>query len=301
MQFIKDVLGVLFWAVVLMINPVPEAEEPALLHMEQARAALSLDGIMLYDFNAMWMGDAFTAFTMPQYRSRGDTEDLRMLALAELSARPGWHVEAVDAAQVTSLLRVYCPELMLFPAADTVYEAWFFQQGREYPQNLPSSMPKGTWTLGFFDADDGVWLHLDSESVLASSEGIHTEGYIMGDVLTLKQNGPISLTCIRWPEVVDAAFAEMDAAWNHTAITGAELARLMDATQEEVWPRLYPEADIVFDCWVWEDRSDGKAYEWNTRAFPSALREAGITDTRDWLLTLVDRETGMIVTYQYSE
>ena len=107
----------------------------------------------------------------------------------------------------------------------------------------------------------------------------------------MQQVGPIAVTAAYQPAD--------DGLWNEGEITRDELVRLMARTQEEVWPQLYPAAGIVFDRWCWEDRSGGKVFDWNTPAFPQALQNAGVQDSRDWVLTLYDEETGLQITYEY--
>lgn len=244
-----------------------------------AREALGLEGTILYDFNAIYMGDALTAFCMPQYRSHEDHRDLRKEALERLWTVPGWHVETLDAEQVTAVMRTLCPGATLFPNEGVSFQAWFCEQDGEYPETIPDSMNGESWTLGFYAMEEGWWLYLNDK------------GGDMGENARLQQAGPIAISA--------ACQLPDGGPWNMGEITREELIRLMDWTQEEAWPQLYPAAGIVFDRWRWEDRSGGKQFGWNTPAFPQVLKNAGIQDSRDWVLTLYDEETGLQVRYEY--
>lgn len=254
------------------------AREPEDVRVTGAREALGLKGVSLYDFNAIHMGEGLSAFCMPHYFSREDPRNLREEALEKLRTLPGWHVEEVDAAQVTALMKACCSGAALFPLEGVSFQAWFCEMGGECPETIPGKMT-GRWTLGFFCKEEGWWLCLNGE------------GYKLGDSAPMQQAGPIAITAAYQPAD--------DGPWNEGEITRDELVRLMDRTQEEAWPQLYPAAGIVFDRWRWEDRSGGKAFGWNEAAFPQALQNAGIQDSRDWVLTLYDEETGLQVRYEY--
>jgi len=253
--------------------------------LQAERAALHLAGIPLYDFNAIRTGDGLTAFAMPHYFSREDPTDLRLLALERLETTQGWHVEAVPAQTVSALIRACHPEIPLFPADDAVFEAWYFREGSAFPNTLPNCKPNNIWTLGFFDADAAWWLCMDSSG--------HSTGYVSGDSV-VTQAGPVAIaaTCVS-PE---ANPCPKESEWVMGCITQPELARLMRATQEEAWPQLYPDASVTFDRWRWEDRigvMPGRGSPW----LPQALQEAGITDSRSWVLSLIDEDTGLLIRY----
>lgn len=252
--------------------------QPGDMRVARAVEALGLEGVSFWDFNAIHMGDGLSAFCMPHYYSHEDPRDLREEALAKLRTAPGWHVEAVDAARVTALMQRCCSGVALFPAEGVSFQAWFCEQEGEYPEMLPCEL-NGQWTLGFFCQEEGWWLYVNGE------------GFELGEGEPMEQAGPIAITAAYQP--VD------DGPWVAGEITREELVRLMKRTQEEVWPRLYPAAGIVFDCWRWEDRSVGKAYDWDMEAFLQVLQNAGIQDSRDWVLTLRDEETGLQIRYEY--
>lgn len=254
------------------------AREPEDARVTGAREALGLEGVSLYDFNAIHMGEGLSAFCMPHYYSREDPRDLREEALEKLRTLPGWHVEEVDAAQVTALMQAFCPGAALFPMEGVSFQAWFCEMDGEYPETIPGETT-GQWTLGFFCKEAGWWLCMNER------------GCELGESVPMQQVGPIAVTAAYQPAD--------DGPWNEGEITRDELVRLMARTQEEVCPQLYPAAGIVFDRWRWEDRSGGKAFDWNTSAFPQALLNAGIQDSRDWVLTLYDEETGLQITYEY--
>lgn len=255
------------------------ARDPEDARLTGAREALGLEGISLYDFNAIHMGDGLSAFCMPHYFSREEPRDLRAEALDKLCTTPGWHVEPVDAAQVTALMQACCPGAALFPMEGVSFQAWFCEMDGKYPETIPGEIAGDSWTLGFFDMDNGWWLYISDR------------GCELGENTPMQQAGPIAITAAYQPAD--------DGPWNEGAITRDELVRLMNRTQEEVWPQLYPAAGIVFDRWRWEDRSDGKTFAWNGEAFPQALQNAAIQDSRDWVLTLYDEETGLQVRYEY--
>lgn len=266
-------------AILLLCLLLGGCREPDGARLEQVRRALGLEGIIMYDFNAIHMGEGLSAFCMPHYYSREDPRDLRQEALDKLRVTPGWHVEPVDAAQVTALMRANCPGATLFPKEGTTFQAWFCEQDGIYPETLPREMSGASWKLGFFSADDGWWLYMDDK------------GYDLGNDVQMQQAGPIAITAAYQPAD--------DGLWNEGEITREELVSLMERTQEEAWPRMYPAAGIVFDLWHWEDRSGGKNFAWNGEAFPQTLQNASIQDSRDWVLTLYDEETGLQITYEY--
>ena len=254
------------------------AREPEDVRVTRAREELGLNGVILYDFNAIHMGEGLSAFCMPHYFSREDPRDLREEALEKLRAIPGWHVEEVDAARVTALMQACCPGAALFQMEGVAFQAWFCEMDGEYPETMPDDLT-GQWTLGFFCKEAGWWLCMNEK------------GCELGKIVPMQQVGPIAITAAYQPAG--------DGPWNEGEITRDELVRLMARTQEEVCPQLYPAAGIVFDRWCWEDRSGGKTFDWNTPAFPQALQNAGIQDSRDWVLTLYDEETGLQITYEY--
>lgn len=277
-------------------------------HVRNAQNQLGLKGIYLYGFNVMYMGDALTAFAMPLYRSREDPTNLRLLALEKLEEVPGWHVEPVEAARVTEIMKACCPEATLFPAEDSRFEAWYFRQGKEYPETLPSKLAEGDWTLGFFDVDAGLWLHMDSEAAHGPVDDlplaeIGIEGMEVGSYAAIRQEGPISITSLILPEGVRSSLLNSKMGWEKGEQTHREIVRMLNGTQEEAWPQIYPAADMVFDQWMLvDDRSEAPlSYEWRAYAYPEALKEKGISYTRDWLLALYDRETGQLVIYEYKE
>lgn len=247
--------------------------------LPRERAALGLEGILLYDFNVIRMGEGLTAFCMPHYRSREDSRNLWEVALDKLRITPGWHVESIPAERVAQLMRTYCPESVLLPDSGGMFEAWFFAQGRNCPDTIPGERPMDEWTMGFFDADEGWWLYI-------ADTGRETGGNAQ-----MVQAGPVAIRAGCQPPD--------EGPWNMGEITREELVRLMNRTQEEVWPKLYPAEGIAFDRWRWEDRSGGKVFSWNENAFPQVLVNAGIQDSRDWVLTLYDDETGLLVVYEY--
>lgn len=280
---------------------------PAAARVAQAKAALGLQGISVYDdLNAIYMGDAVTAFAMPRYLSRNNPVDLRAAAMEKLQYAPGWHAEAVKGEQVTALLAACCPELALFPAADEVFEAWYFCVDGEYPETLPRDDPESVWTLGFFDMDAGYWLHIDGESGMSATDDLPfaetgIQGMELGEMPVARQEGPIAITALTLPEAARASFLRNAPGWVSGEIHQSEIARLMNRTQEEAWPQLYPAAGVTFDRWCWVDRSGGKVFDWNTSAFPEALRAQGIQDSRNWLLAMVDVESGLLVFYEYDQ
>ena len=255
------------------------AREPEDNRVTGAREALGLKGFILYDFNAIHMGEGLSAFCMPHYYSREDPRDLREEALEKLRTLPGWHAEEVDAAQVTALMQACCPGAALFPMEGVSFQAWYCEVDGENPETIPYELAGDSWTLGFFCKKAGWWLCLNEK------------GRELGKTVPMQQTGPIAITAAYQPAD--------DGPWSEGEITRDELVRLMARTQEEVWPQLYPAAGIVFDRWRWEDRSGGKTFDWNTPAFPQALKNAGIQDSRDWVLTLYDEETGLQITYEY--
>ena len=233
-------------------------------------SALNLPSVQVYRDMAMRSGEGFHAFVMPWYRSREDPTDLRQLALAEMLNAPGWHVEPVDAA---ALWRLSDAELPLQPESGTTCEAWFYRQDGAYPTALPAMRPEGKWTAAVFDVDTGVFYLLTEDSVCSVGDWSPAEidlGALAADwghFPVITQTGNIRLTALTIPAGCrDYAEARMAASadWHEVSVPRAEFVALMNAVQEEVWPMLYPAADVTFDVRYRQD-ADESVVAWYDR------------------------------------
>lgn len=233
-------------------------------------SALNLPGVQVYQDMAMRSGEGFHAFVMPWYRSREDLTDLRQLALAEMMAAPGWHVEAVDASALWALPDA---ELPLQPEPGTVCEAWFLRVGDTYPSAWPDDRPDGDWTLALFDADTGVFYLLTEDSVCSVGEwnpvqvGLGKLAADWGHFPVITQSGKVRLTALTIPAGCrDYAEARMAASadWAEVSVPRAEFVRLMKAVQEEVCPQLLPPEGTDFDL-RYQQASDGGVDAWYDR------------------------------------
>ena len=124
----------------------------------RAQAALGLEGISLRHDHAQHRDSTLTVLTTAKYYSHNDLTNLRQAALVKLSTVPGWHMEPVKAEQVDALVGKCCPGSKW--VASATYEAWYFRADGEYPDTIPCEMPTGSWTIGLFDADEGIWLYM---------------------------------------------------------------------------------------------------------------------------------------------
>lgn len=292
------VLAALAWLAVTVRQVAEEAFEPL--------TALNLGQVHVYEDMAMTAGEGFSAFVMAQYRSREDPTDLRQEALKAMTGAQGWHVEPVEAVQYRAVMAA-CLEtpLPLEPAGDTVFEAWFFRCGDAYPASLPDARPDGDFALVFFDRETGAFLALTEEPVVSATAalpwtglGLAQAGVLCPEGVLLRQAGDESVMALLLPDDarIQAERCFQSAGWRWGSVTQAEFTALMDAVQEEVWPRLLPVEGIVFDAWYWQGVSAGLPGQ--ARYFPAALREQGVTDTQRWLAAFYDRESGLMVLVQ---
>lgn len=143
--------------VLLLLNGCSAKEQEC---VARARAALGLEGISLRHDHAQHTDSGLTVLTTALYYSHNDLTNLRQAALTKLSTAPGWHIEPVKAEQVDALVGVCCPESAWESSAS--YEAWYCCVDGETPETIPFEKPVDAWTLGFFDADEGIWLYMDS-------------------------------------------------------------------------------------------------------------------------------------------
>lgn len=143
--------------VLLLLNGCSATEQECVM---RARAALGLEGISLRHDHAQHTDSTLTVLTTAKYYSHNDLTNLRQAALVKLSAAPGWHMEPVEAARVDALVCEYCPGIKWESSA--TYEAWYFCANGEYPDTIPCEIPLGSWTLGLFDVDEGIWLCMDN-------------------------------------------------------------------------------------------------------------------------------------------
>jgi len=143
--------------VLLLLNGCSVTEQEC---VTRARTALGLDGISLRHDHALHTDSALTVLTTAKYYSHNDLTNLRQEALVKLSTAPGWHMEPVEAEQVDALVGECCPGSKWESSA--TYEAWYFCADGKYPDTIPRGKPPGSWTLGFYDADAGIWLYMDN-------------------------------------------------------------------------------------------------------------------------------------------
>lgn len=247
-------------------------------------SALNLPGVWVYRDMAMQSGEGFSAFVMPHYKSHNDPVDLRQEALDAMASAEGWHVEAVTAAALEELLRCCQVSVPLHPAADAVYDAWFFRHEDAYPTALPLERPSGQWTLCFFDRDNGTYITLTEaetaqdadalalrspEMLPLSALGLEVLQGRLGVLPILQQEPPLRLTALLVPDGLRGQFASQIAAsgaWHEGNVSSGEFSAQLERMQEEVWPCLYPAADVVFD-WCWQELDGAAWYDADTGLF----------------------------------
>lgn len=266
----KKLISAILLAVLLLLLAVGMTLAHVRASIWADLSALNLPGVHVYRDMAMRSGEGFHAFAMPWYRSREDPTDLRQLAVAEMMAAPGWHVEAVDASVLWGLSDA---ELPLQPEPGTVCEAWFLRVSDVYPSAWPEARPDGQWTAALFDADTGVFYLLTEASVCSVGKwnpvqiGLGKLAADWGHFPVITQNGRTRLTALTIPAGCRAyAEARMAASadWAEVSVPRAEFVRLMNAVQEEVWPMLYPPEGTDFDL-RYQQASDGGIDAWYDR------------------------------------
>lgn len=245
-------------------------------------SALNLPKVHVYRDLYMQCGDGFFAYVMPWYASRDNPGDLRADAMNAITSAEGWHTEPVTAAEFDELLRACQVGIPLAPAADAIYDAWFFRQGGIYPPVLPAQRPAGEWTLCFFDRDNGTFITLTQDNTMQDADALaqHSpeklplaalglEGISLGTLPFLRQETPVSLTALEVPAALRDEFLRLMTAsgfWQESSTSRRDFSAMLKSMQEEVWPCLYPAVGVTFD-WCFQQGKTSAWYDVDTGLF----------------------------------
>lgn len=128
------------------------------------------------DTHAGFFGDgyAFKACIVPA--------EERAALKAAISAHADWHEGSIFQAEYARLHQTFYKVPELYPAADTVFDAWYYVDdfARQHPDFEPSvslsnapfpavmqeagAVLSGNWTVAFYDADTGLFIFYEFDS-----------------------------------------------------------------------------------------------------------------------------------------